>query len=221
MALLFIMLEVAGIALLSYAMAGQLAGAIHGRGLYYALMAPGTVFHELSHALACLLLGLRVKKVSLFHPRRKQDGSIELGSVEYLSRGRVRPVLVGIAPLVSATVLITFLPRLLLPPHAGAVKLLESPGTYVFIIVAFLLGLALCPSRQDLRGLPLFLLVVALLAGAALLAVRLVAGAERFASYVASMNSFLWPASRSLIVVMAVLLFMLLALLAGRFLSGR
>jgi hypothetical protein len=221
MALLLILLELAGIGLISYAMSRQLAQALPGRGIYYVLMAPGTVFHELSHAVACLLLGLRIERVSLFHPRRKGDGSVELGSVEYLSKGRMRPLLVGIAPLLFATVLIALLSRVLLPAHAGAAKLLASPGTYLFVAIVFLLGLALSPSRQDLRGLLPFVFVAALLSAAVVLATRFTAGAERFSRFSASLNSFLGPASRSMVAVIVVMLALLLVMISGRFLLRR
>jgi hypothetical protein len=221
MALLLILLELAGIGLISYAMSRQLAQAVPGSGIYYALMAPGTVFHELSHAVACLLLGLRITRVSLFHPRHKGDGSVQLGSVEYLSKGRIRPLLVGIAPLLFATVVIALLSRVLLPAHAGAAQLLSSPGTYFFMAIVFLLGIALSPSRQDLRGLLPFVFVAAFLTTATVLAIRLIAGAERFSSFSASINSVLGPAARSLVAVITVMLALLVVMISGRFLLRR
>lgn len=66
--------------------------------LYYLLMFPGILLHELSHYLAALLLGLRVSKFAL-GPRRRRN-AIELGSVTVLSGGAVRDSLVGLAPFV-------------------------------------------------------------------------------------------------------------------------
>lgn len=69
--------------------------------LYYLLMFPGIVLHELSHYLTALLLGLRVSKFML-GPRRRRN-AIELGSVTVHSGGPVRDSLVGLAPFVVGT----------------------------------------------------------------------------------------------------------------------
>lgn len=69
--------------------------------LYYLLMFPGILLHELSHYLAALLLGLRVSKFAL-GPRRRRN-AIELGSVTVHSGGPMRDSLVGLAPFVTGT----------------------------------------------------------------------------------------------------------------------
>lgn len=69
--------------------------------LYYLLMFPGILLHELSHYLTALLLGLRVSKFTM-GPRRRRN-AIELGSVTVHSGGPVRDSLVGLAPFVAGT----------------------------------------------------------------------------------------------------------------------
>lgn len=69
--------------------------------LYYLLMFPGIVLHELSHYLTALLLGLQVSKFAL-GPRRRRN-AIELGSVTVYSGGPMRDSLVGLAPFVTGT----------------------------------------------------------------------------------------------------------------------
>ena len=56
--------------------------------------------HELSHALMALLLGVRVKRMSLI-PQRQAKGVVRLGSVEVLRSDPLRASLIGGAPLLT------------------------------------------------------------------------------------------------------------------------
>lgn len=69
--------------------------------LYYLLMFPGILLHELSHFLTARLLGMRVGKFTV-GPRRQQN-AVELGSVTVTSGGAVRDSLVGLAPFLCGT----------------------------------------------------------------------------------------------------------------------
>ena len=69
------------------------AQAIRVRYFYYIIRAPGVVIHELSHVLACLIMGAKVKNVVFF----SKDG----GSVTY-SRPKIPylgDMVIGTAPL--------------------------------------------------------------------------------------------------------------------------
>lgn len=72
--------------------------------VYFLLLLPGIVLHELSHALVALVLGLKVGKFSL-GPRNK-GRYIQLGSVQITSGGLLRDSLVGLAPFLSGTVIL-------------------------------------------------------------------------------------------------------------------
>lgn len=69
--------------------------------IYYLLMLPGIVLHELSHALMARLLGLKVGSFSL-GPRNKGQ-YVQLGSVTVSSGGALRDSLVGLAPWLAGT----------------------------------------------------------------------------------------------------------------------
>ncbi len=69
--------------------------------VYYLLLFPGIVLHELSHALMATLLGLKVGKFSL-GPRAK-GRYVQLGAVTIASGGAVRDSLIGLAPFLSGT----------------------------------------------------------------------------------------------------------------------
>lgn len=77
----------------------------HSKLAAYALAAPGTVLHELSHWLMCKLVGVRTGRVTLFRPRR-EGSSITLGQVEHASADPLRLTLVSIAPLLFVPALL-------------------------------------------------------------------------------------------------------------------
>ena len=66
--------------------------------LYSIPLLPGVALHELSHALMALLLGVRVKRLSLI-PKRQNNGVVRLGAVEVLRSDPLRASLIGAAPL--------------------------------------------------------------------------------------------------------------------------
>ncbi|MCX7707115.1 MAG: hypothetical protein N2204_03805, partial [Anaerolineae bacterium] len=74
--------------------------------LYYLLMFPGILLHELSHFVMAHLLGMKVGKFAL-GPRRRQN-AIELGSVTVSSGGAVRDSLVGLAPFLFGTAVLVW-----------------------------------------------------------------------------------------------------------------
>lgn len=69
--------------------------------LYYLLLLPGIIFHEVSHAVVALLLGLKVSQFSL--GPRVRGSYVELGSVRVTSGGTLRDSLVGLAPFLGGT----------------------------------------------------------------------------------------------------------------------
>jgi hypothetical protein len=72
--------------------------------VYYLLLWPGIVLHELSHAAMAVALGLKVGKFSL--GPRLHGKYVELGSVRVARGGPVRDSLVGLAPFLSGTVVL-------------------------------------------------------------------------------------------------------------------
>ena len=69
--------------------------------LYYLLLLPGIILHELCHAVVALLLGLKVGKFSL--GPRTRGRFVQLGSVQVTSGGVLRDSLVGLAPFLGGT----------------------------------------------------------------------------------------------------------------------
>ena len=69
--------------------------------VYYLLMFPGIVLHELSHYLMARLLRMQVGRFAL-GPKKRRN-AIELGSVTVASGGSMRDSLVGLAPFLTGT----------------------------------------------------------------------------------------------------------------------
>jgi len=90
---------------------------LFGRRLQlYLFGLPGTIVHEGSHVIACLLFGHRVDRVKWFDPQAV-DGA--LGSVEHSydassAYQRVGTIVIGIAPLLAGAAVLLLAARLLL-----------------------------------------------------------------------------------------------------------
>jgi hypothetical protein len=69
--------------------------------VYYLLMFPGIILHELSHYLTARLLQMQVGSFAL-GPKKRRN-AIELGSVTVASGGSIRDSLVGLAPFLAGT----------------------------------------------------------------------------------------------------------------------
>lgn len=78
----------------------------------------GTVVHELSHALMCIIFNHKINKISLFSPQA--DGVLGFVEHSYNRQNlyqRIGCFFIGVAPLVGGIVSIYFLSILLLPEN--------------------------------------------------------------------------------------------------------
>lgn len=96
----------------------RLGGGTALRPLAYLVVMPGTVLHESSHLLACRALGVAVGRTHLFRPRRRADGSVQLGSVSHARTGPLRGALISVAPVVFVPAALAGASALLLGPQA-------------------------------------------------------------------------------------------------------
>jgi len=134
-----------------------LSRTLHRDWLFYLLLTPGTILHELSHATMSLVLLVPVREVHLFRLRHEPDGTVQLGEVVHANADPIRNFFIAVAPLLGASVLIYFLSVWLLPKDESWEMLLRSGWTYLFLVIVFFIALGLSPSRQDLKALPAFL----------------------------------------------------------------
>jgi hypothetical protein len=165
----------------SYAM-GRLmgfagSGGMVGRIAFYLLVFPGVALHEIAHYLACLITGTKVVRFAPFSPQRSADGRLVLGYVRHERRAFPIRAIIGLAPvllnplgLLLATAVLTPLTfRQATEPSLGIVVkgifaggfLTDAPllaAAWAYLALSFALGSV--PSREDLSGLPLLLLVL-------------------------------------------------------------
>jgi hypothetical protein len=73
--------------------------------LYFLLLLPGVLVHELSHWLTAKLLRVPVGKITL-GPSLKGDGVTRLGSVSLARTDPLRGSLIGLAPLLTGSLLV-------------------------------------------------------------------------------------------------------------------
>ncbi|MCX7855543.1 MAG: hypothetical protein N2556_06175 [Anaerolineae bacterium] len=146
--------------------------------LYALPLLPGVILHELSHALAARLVGVRVGRVSVLPVR--QGDRIQLGFVPVERTGPVRTALIGLAPLLVgclALVLIGHL-GLGLGPVGTALARADWAGAWthlksvthardagVWIYLAFAVSNTMLPSRSDMRAWPVLALFFAVVVG--------------------------------------------------------
>jgi len=175
------------VAILSAYAVDRIWAGVVGQG-YRIFMIPGVVVHELSHAAACLVVGAKISRITVFDP--------EGGSVVH-SEPRVPVIgkpIVSMAPIFGCGFALWLCwwalgPRVTLadlPAHVtftkaglaaftrGVVDVAEdalriftksdwrSWRTYVFIYLSVTLAISLCPSRRDFRNAALGLVAMGL-----------------------------------------------------------
>jgi len=196
--------------------------------LLYALpLLPGIFLHELSHAFAAVLLGVRVGRISI---RPKLAGQrVQLGFVPVEKTDAVRASLIGLAPLLAgsaATLLIGYrvfgLGTLgtalaaegwanLVP---GLLSALGAPDAWLWAYVIFAVSNTMLPSRADRQAwtpVIIFLLLIGVLVWAAGLGPAVVEGLAEPAT-----TALRWLATMCALTVAIDLPFMLLIALVER-----
>jgi len=145
---------------------------------------PGVFLHELSHFLTAKILGVQTGTFSLI-PQAQPNGKLRLGFVETASGGFIRDALIGVAPLVTGSLLVAYAAIYLLRLlplwdlirlaewnglWAGLVAVPKAPDFWLWFYLTFTISSTMMPSSSDRHAwLPLGFLAVALL-GIAILA---------------------------------------------------
>jgi hypothetical protein len=147
--------------------------------LLYALpLLPGVMLHEFSHWLVARLLGVKTAGMSLL-PQRQRDGHVRLGSVTIYQTDVIRASLIGVAPLISGSLVVILmgqwvfgvgaLGEALQSGQVEAITLalwsaLRAPDMWLWLYLLFAVANAMLPSESDRETWPpviLFLAVVA------------------------------------------------------------
>jgi hypothetical protein len=131
---------------------------LFGRRLQlYLFGLPGTIVHEGSHVIACLLFRHRVDRVKWFDPQAT-DGA--LGSVEHSydassAYQRVGTIVIGIAPLLAGAAVLLIAARLLLGVPVVRLADLAEVAVWrwaLFAYVSLSVGGSMHLSASDVRG---------------------------------------------------------------------
>lgn len=152
--------------------------------IFSLLFLPGVFLHEFSHFLTAKILGVRTGRFSLI-PQAQPNGRLRLGYVETASGGILRDALIGVAPLVTGSLFVAYvaIARMQLLPLWDFVRLGDwsqfwaalttvpaRPDFWLWFYLTFTVSSTMMPSASDRRAwLPAGLLVAAL-AGLAILA---------------------------------------------------
>lgn len=130
--------------------------------LYFVILFPGVLLHELSHLVAANVLGVRAGGLSL-RPVMRRRG-LELGSVRIAHTDAVRESLIGLAPLVMGSALVLLIaglflqvpldaPQALLATPASIVEHLQrafqQPNALLWLYLIFAISNAMLPSASD------------------------------------------------------------------------
>ncbi len=147
--------------------------------LYFVLLLPGILIHELSHWLAAKLLGVRTGKISLW-PSKRRGNQMRLGSVRIAHTDPFRASLIGVAPLISGSFAILIIGQLILglgdlgevllngewgPLGESLLAHLQAPDFWLWLYLIFAVSNAMLPSetdREPWRPVFLFMGLVAL-----------------------------------------------------------
>lgn len=151
--------------------------------LYALPLLPGIFVHELSHALAAILLGARVGRISI-HPKRTGQ-RVQLGFVPVEKTDVVRASLIGLAPLLVGSGVILLIGYWVFDVStlggalvtgdlanliAGLLRALKAPDAWIWAYVIFAMSNTMLPSRSDRQAwapVILFLLLAGALVWAA------------------------------------------------------
>ena len=144
---------------------GVLLTASHDTAIlfYFVLLFPGVLAHELSHWLAAKLLRVPTGRISI-GPTRKRGGATRFGSVSVAKTDPLRGSLIGLAPLLTGSLLILLIAYLIfglavpegLAINAPAQDILATlwgyfsvPNFWLWVYLIFSISNAMLPSETD------------------------------------------------------------------------
>ncbi len=149
--------------------------------VYFVIVFPGVLLHELSHWLMAVLLRVRVHRFSIGPVLRSRGQRVSLGSVQISKVDPVRATLIGLAPLLSGAAVILLIGNQVLGVNelvtalsgqgaagvlAGLGQIVRVADFWLWLYLIFAVANAMLPSQSDLaptRPVLIFLGIVVLL----------------------------------------------------------
>jgi len=176
--------------------------------LYFVIVLPGVVIHELSHWLVATALGVRVRKLALGPVRKGRSKRVSLGSIRVGHVDPVRASLIGLAPLLGGSAVILLIGNLVLGVGelaatmsgqgaagvlAGLDQLVRVADFWLWLYLIFAVSNAMLPSGSDMAAvrpvltfLGIAALVLVVVGGVPTIPVQVVEWANAIAGYLAS-----------------------------------
>jgi hypothetical protein len=155
--------------------------------VYFVVVLPGVVVHELSHWFTASVLGVRVRSLSLGPVRKGRSRRVSLGSIRVGNVDPVRASLIGMAPLFGGCAIILLIGYLVLGVGdlvrivtgqgvdgllAGMEQVIRVPDFWLWLYLIFAVSNAMLPSESDMSSVRPVLIFL----GIVVLAVLVVAG---------------------------------------------
>lgn len=183
------------------------------------LFLPGTLVHEVSHFLMAAATGARTGSIEILPEFIEDDlkpgesRSVKLGSVQVGSMNPIQGFLVGLAPFITGSLILTWLSTVLLPQFQAKEYLIFGLAAYLFFTVAN----SFFPSREDLKHtLPFVVLMILLALGAWYLGIDLNISANARISEIAGSLGTAFFASFGVNAVIIFILFLVNRILRPR-----
>jgi hypothetical protein len=135
--------------------------------LYFVLVLPGVVIHELSHWLMAKLLGVRVSRPKIGPVRKGRSRRVSLGSVRVGKVDPVRASLIGVAPLLGGSAVILLVGNLVLGVGElisamtgqglevildGLEEMVRVADFWLWFYLIFAVSNAMLPSESDMAA---------------------------------------------------------------------
>ena len=152
--------------------------------LYFVIVLPGVVVHELSHWLAAKLLGVRVSKLSIGPVRKGRSRRVSLGSVRVGKVDPLRSSLIGLAPLLGGSAVILLIGVLVLGVGnltqatvaesmegfvAALGQVVRVPDFWLWLYLIFSVSNVMLPSASDMAAVRPVLIFLGIVAAVVLL----------------------------------------------------
>jgi hypothetical protein len=135
--------------------------------IYFVLVLPGVVIHELSHWLMAKLLGVRVSRPKIGPVRKGRSRRVSLGSVRVGKVDPVRASLIGLAPLLGGSAVILLVGNLVLGVGEltsamtgqglevildGLEQMVRVADFWLWLYLIFAVSNAMLPSESDMAA---------------------------------------------------------------------
>ena len=130
--------------------------------IFFLVFLPGTLVHELSHWLVAKLLGVPTGRIVIW-PQAKRDGTLWLGAIQVGRADPVRNSLIGLAPLISGSLLVAFIGAHLKLEALGSmlvtgrwelvwealIRSVNLPDFWIWLYLLFAISNRMLPSPAD------------------------------------------------------------------------